>query len=81
MVNKVSKISFKEILEGRITRQVYDGLLVFQSYKKEVSIDLKLPFRMDYLGVCLVRQGNMKLIINFEEHFLETNTIIFYRQQ
>ena len=79
MVNKIAKLTFKDYLNEKILGNCYySGLLVFKSTKADVVNYLRqTPVRFDHLGMCLVKNGSLKVSLNFVEYSLKANTLFF----
>jgi AraC family transcriptional activator of pobA len=79
MVTKINKFSFKDFLShNKMDNRIHGGLAILKSFKIEIDTYLlQQPVRFDYLGVCLIRKGTLKLSLNFIEHTLSQDTIYF----
>ncbi|TYR31793.1 AraC family transcriptional regulator [Sphingobacterium phlebotomi] len=78
MVEEIAKVYFQDVFHPQVKKQIFDGLLVFQLGKDDLESKVKKkPIRTDYFGLCLIRKGSARLMMNFKEYQVQDNTLLF----
>lgn len=74
----VSKLSFDDVVKNDTRRQIFSGLAIIQANKKTFNKNFETSsIRTNYFGICLVKEGWLKVSINLHEHIIQKNTLFF----
>lgn len=77
-ISGVSKLSFEDVPRNDNRRQIFSGLAVIQANKKNINSNFELSsIRTNYFGICLIKEGWLKVSINLTEHTITKDTLFF----